>query len=95
MDDTGIKLLFDEEDCVNTGDGRGKTRNARVVEFEQKMREAKEAGARGLEIPADDDKESKNWHTFRYRLNAAANYAGIKAKISIDKIDKKALVTFL
>ena len=39
------------------------------------------------------DKERENWHTFRYRLNAAAEALGIDVKVSIRQDEALALVT--
>lgn len=90
-----FELVFNKEDCPNKGDMRGKKRSERVSGIIKAYEIALEKGAIAIKIPMVDDKERENWHTFRYRLNAAADALGIKVKVSIRQDDNMAVVTFL
>lgn len=88
-----FELVFDKEECVNKGDGRGKKRSERVLKIIEAYQIAMKQGAEAVKIPMADDKERENWHTFRYRLNAAAEALGIDVKVSIRQDEALALVT--
>lgn len=90
-----FELVFNKEDCPNKGDMRGKKRSERVSGIIEAYKIALKKGAEAVKIPMADDKEREQWHTFRYRLNAAADALGIKVKVSIRQDDNMAVVTFL
>lgn len=90
-----FELLFDKEECANKGDMRGKKRIARVEEIVKAYQVGLKRGAEAVKIAMADDKERANWHTFRYRLNSAADALGIKVKVSIRQDEELAVVTFV
>lgn len=90
-----FELVYDKEECPNKGDMRGKKRIARVEEIVEAYEIAQKKGAEAVKIPMKDDKERENWHTFRYRLNSAAEVLGIKVKVSIRQDEELAVVTFM
>lgn len=87
------ELVFNKEECVNKGDMRGKKRIARVEGIVKAYEKWLKSGAEGVMIAMADDKERANWHTFRYRLNSAADALGIKVKVSIRQEEELAVVT--
>ena len=89
-----FELVHDEEELINKSDMRGKKRSARVEDIIEAYETALQQGAPAVKIPMSDDKERKNSHTFRYRLNAAAEALGIDAKASVNEDEEFALVTF-
>ena len=95
MNAAEFELVFNKEDCPNKGDMRGKKRSERVSGIIEAYKIALKKGAEAVKIPMADDKEREQWHTFRYRLNAAADALGIKVKVSIRQDDNMAVVTFL
>ena len=100
-----FELVFDKEECVYTnlcdnGDNRctheatfAKLFTERVLKIIEAYQIAMKQGAEAVKIPMADDKERENWHTFRYRLNAAAEALGIDVKVSIRQDEALALVT--
>lgn len=90
-----FELVFDKEGCTNKGDMRGKKRIARVEEIVEVYQIGLKKGAVSVKIPMADEKERNNWHTFRYRLNSAAEALGIKVKVSIRQDEGLAVVTFM
>ncbi len=86
--------VFDKETLVNESDMRGKKRSARVDKIIEEYEKALRQGATGIKVRMADDKEREHWHTFRYRLTAAADALGIGVKVSIRKDEEIALVTF-
>lgn len=89
-----FELVYDEEELANKSDMRGKKRSARVEDIIEAYETALQQGAPAVKIPVSDDKERRNSHTFRYRLNAAAEALGIDAKASVNEDEGFALVTF-
>ncbi|WP_418253051.1 hypothetical protein [Gordonibacter urolithinfaciens] len=92
--DADFEPVFDEEELANKSDMRGKKRSARVDEIIEEYEKALRQGAIGIKVRMADDKERGHWHTFRYRLTAAADALGIEVKVSIRKDEELALVTF-
>lgn len=93
MNAAEYELVFDKEECANKGDMRGKKRSDRVNGIIEAYKIAMKKGAEAVKIPMVDQKEHEQWHTFRYRLNAAADALGIKVKVSIRRDESLAVVT--
>lgn len=92
--DADFEPVFNEEELANKSDMRGKKRSTRVDEIIEAYEKALQQGAIGVKVRMADEKEREHWHTFRYRLTAAADALGIEVKVSIRKDEEIALVTF-
>lgn len=87
--------VLDEEEIINKSDMRGKKRCKRVEDLIEAYEDALRKGFSVIKVRMEDEKERKNWRTFRARLKAAADALGVDAKISVRQEEELAVVTFV
>ena len=91
----GYDFVFDDEECKNKSDLRGRKRSERVDEIADIYRKAINNHAKAVKIGMADELEHEKWHTFRYRLMSAAKVVGIDVRVSISSSEECAMVTFM